>query len=171
MPIYIRPIQRNENEDVYAMFQEIPAMENGATNKFNGLSFIEFQAFCCSVVDRAEGKNLPKDRYPQAVFIIFDNEKPVGFGKYRPFLNEQAIQNRAGHFAYMIRPSCRGKGYATEILKRFKQLAVNDGLTALEGSIEKDNHASRRVIEKNGGQVKEYFKENIVFRIALTKEK
>ena len=49
MSIFIRPIQEKEDDAVYQMFQDIPAIQNEATNHANGLSRIEFADFCKKV--------------------------------------------------------------------------------------------------------------------------
>ena len=44
--IKFRPIKLDEDNEVYQMFQEIPAEENGFYNTAYGLSKKEFKAFC-----------------------------------------------------------------------------------------------------------------------------
>ena len=125
MTVLIRPIQEKENENVYQMFQDIPKEENKARNHAHGMTRDEFEKFCkkmnsCSVESAKGKKELPNGDVPQTVYIIFDNDTPVGFGKFRPFLDETCIKNRAGNFAYMISPKHRGKGYATQFLSFIK---------------------------------------------------
>ena len=167
MTIIIRPIQEKEDDAVYRMFQDIPAEENRATNHAHGMSKAEFDAFCKKNVANANGENLPAGKVPQTMYLIFDDDVPVGFGKFRPFLNETCIQNRAGHFAYMVSPEYRGKGYASAYLAFIKEEAKKIGLTQIEGTPLASNIASRRVMEKNGGKVKAYADDEVTYVIDL----
>ena len=170
--VFIRPIQEKEDDAVYQMFQDIPATQNDATNRANGLSRIEFDTFCKKMTERsiaaANGrKKFSDNRIPQTIYIIFDNDVPVGFGKFRPFLNEACIKIRAGHFGYMISTKYQGKGYATKLLSFLKEEARKIGLQEIEGVARKKNSASCRVMEKNGGKIKEHIDKDVVYTIAL----
>jgi len=150
MTVYIRPIEKSESESVYQMFQQIPAVENEATNKASGLSFDDFQDFCKKAVLRS--KECHQAGHAITItYLIFDDDVPVGFGKFRPIMTDLCIQNRAFHFAYMIAPQYRGKGYATHFISFLKQEARKYGLTEIKGTALTDNKASCRVMEKNGG--------------------
>lgn len=175
MSVLIRPIQEKENDAVYQMFQDIPAEENRATNHANGLSRVEFDAFCLKMnarsIANAKGmKEFPDGRVPSKMYIIFDDEIPVGFGKFRPFLNDACIKNRAGNFAYMISPKHRGKGYATAFLSFVKEEAQKIGLTEIEGTPLQQNIASRKVMEKNGGKIKEYADDEVTYIFSLKRK-
>ena len=172
MPVLIRSIQEKENENVYLMFQEIPEKEAEATNHAHGMTRLEFDEFYKKMnrrsLESAKGmKEFPDGKVPQTIYIIFDNDVPVGFGKFRPFLNTATIKNRAGHFAYMISPKHRGKGYATQFVSFIKREAEKLGLSEIEGTALKGNLASCRVMEKNGGKVKKCVDMDIVYIIAL----
>ncbi|MBP5534789.1 MAG: GNAT family N-acetyltransferase [Alphaproteobacteria bacterium] len=167
MTIFIRPIQEHEDDAVYQMFQDIPEEENRATNHAHGMTRKEFSEFCKKNVLNAKKEALPKDKVPQIMYIIFDDAIPVGFGKFRPFLNEFCIKTRAGHFAYMISPKYRKRGYATAFLSFIKTEAQKAGLTEIEGTPLQKNIASRRVMEKNGGVVKEYNEDEVTYVIKL----
>ena len=172
MAVVIRPIQEREDDAVYRMFQDIPAEENSATNHANGLSRSEFDTFCKKMLARsvanARGKKEFDDgKVPTTMYIIFDAGVPVGFGKFRPFLNKACIQNRAGHFAYMISPKYRGKGYATAFLSFVKGEARKMGLAEIEGTTLVKNLASRRVMEKNDGKIKEYTDDEVTYILPL----
>ena len=56
-----------------------------------------------------------------------------------------------GNCGYSVRPSERGKGYATEMLCQLLKVAEEAGLKELHISVEKRNKASTKVIQKNGG--------------------
>lgn len=56
-----------------------------------------------------------------------------------------------GHIGYDTRPSFRGRGVASEMLKQAKPLANAIGISEALLTCNDDNSASIRVIEKNGG--------------------
>ena len=174
MSVSIRPIQKHENDDVYQMFQDIPEEENDATNHANGMNRSDFDEFCKQMdarsIAKANGKKEFSDgKVPQTMYIIFNDEIPVGFGKFRPFLNEACIRNRAGHFAYMISPKHRGKGYATTFLSFIKSEALKLGLNELEGTVLEKNTVSCHIMEKVGGRIKERVESDIVYTIDLNR--
>lgn len=168
MTLTIRPIQKKETDAVWQMFQHIPSKENEATNHAYGLSRVQFDAFCQQQVAKAQGKGLSADKVPTTMYIIFDEDVPVGFGKFRPHLNATCLQNRAGHCAYMIAPQYRGKGYATAFLSFIKAQAKQLRLSEIEVTSLESNKASCRVIEKNGGKVKKRIAGEVVYVIALS---
>lgn len=73
----------------------------------------------------------------------------VGIADLRYQLND--FLKDFGNCGYSVRPSERKKGYATEILRQICLIAKEYGLKKLQLSAEKDNMASIKTIEKNGG--------------------
>jgi predicted acetyltransferase len=56
-----------------------------------------------------------------------------------------------GHIGYSVRPSARGRGLATEALRRMLPLCSERGLDQVLVTCDEGNLASRAVIETNGG--------------------
>ena len=79
---------------------------------------------------------------------VSDN-KIVGIVDLRYQLND--FLKDFGNCGYSVRPSERRKGYATEMLRQICLVAKKYGLKQLQLSVEKDNAASIKTIEKNGG--------------------
>ena len=77
------------------------------------------------------------------------DHKIVGIADLRYQLND--FLKDFGNCGYSVRPSERRKGYASEILRQICLLAGKHGLEQLQLSVEKDNAASIKTIEKNGG--------------------
>lgn len=165
MTLFIRPIRKKEDDAVWQMFQDIPANENNTENHANGTNRIEFDEFCKNNVCYAQ--KAPKGKILQITYIIFDNDVPVGFGKFRPFLNKECIEKRVSQFAYMISPKHRGKGYANGFLTFLKKEAQKLGLNKIEGGVLEENSISQHIIEKNGGKIKEHINGRIIYTIAL----
>ena len=63
----------------------------------------------------------------------------------------EALRDFGGHVGYGVRPSERGKGYATRMLVMALDKARQLGLKRVLITCDKDNLASARVIQKNGG--------------------
>ena len=57
----------------------------------------------------------------------------------------------SGHIGYSVVPWKQGNGYATMALKRVLGLARDQSLRQVVILCDEQNHASRRVIERNGG--------------------
>lgn len=65
-------------------------------------------------------------------------------------LNDE-LREYGGHIGFDIRPSERGRGHATALLAASLTAAEEWGLVEVLLTCAPDNHASRRVIERNGG--------------------
>ncbi|MBR0302870.1 MAG: GNAT family N-acetyltransferase [Clostridia bacterium] len=89
---------------------------------------------------------------PNSVFFLLDEERDrlLGAVNIRHRLNDSLLRE-GGHIGDGIRPSERGKGYATEMIR----LALDEcralGIDRVLMTCEKDNIASARTIVKNGG--------------------
>ena len=77
------------------------------------------------------------------------DHKIVGIIDLRYELND--FLKDLGNCGYSVRPTERKKGYATKMLKELCMIAKAHGLKRIQLSVEKDNVASIRTIEKNGG--------------------
>jgi predicted acetyltransferase len=73
----------------------------------------------------------------------------LGGIRLRHRLSERLWQD-GGHIGYDIRPSERGKGYATKMLELVLEKARERGLPWVLLTVDPSNVASIRVMEKNG---------------------
>jgi ribosomal-protein-alanine N-acetyltransferase len=78
----------------------------------------------------------------------------VGRIAIRHRLNE-ILKIMGGHIGYDTRPSYRGRGIANSMLKQALPIAKALGITEALLTCNDDNLASIRIIEKNGGELKE----------------
>jgi predicted acetyltransferase len=97
-------------------------------------------------VDAAVGDLVPQWMY----WMTDDSSEIFGVSRFRPVLN-QKLMNEGGNIGYDVPPSKRNKGYATQLLSLTLDKARSDGLNKVLITCDKDNTASKRVIEKNGG--------------------
>lgn len=97
--------------------------------------------------------NEPKDgKVPDSVFFLLDIERNILLGavNIRHYLNDFLLQY-GGHIGDGIRPSERGKGYATEMIRLALQECKKLGIDRALMVCDKSNIASARTIIKNGG--------------------
>jgi predicted acetyltransferase len=83
-------------------------------------------------------------------YWLVNGNKFIGRIKYRPILNE-ALKSHGGNIGYKVRPSERGKGYASQMLNEVIKKAKSDGLNEVFMTCDSDNIASIKIIEKSGG--------------------
>jgi predicted acetyltransferase len=106
------------------------------------------------------------DRIPGPTRWIFAEDRPE-----RPFIGSINLRwqekdgrpilalpdHVLGHVGYTILPAFEGHGYATAALAAMLGVAREAGLPEITITCDATNHASRRIIEKNGGRLIETF--------------
>jgi predicted acetyltransferase len=113
----------------------------------------DFPALLTRLSDAAEGKGIPENFVPHTTYWMVDAaDEIVGVANIRHRLNENLLLE-GGHIGYSIRPSLRGRGLATRQLALAVEAAGRRGLHRVLVICERDNAASARVIEKNGGRM------------------
>ncbi len=95
---------------------------------------------------------LPIGTVPASVYWLIDEGNFIGHVSVRHCLSE-ALERRGGHIGYAIRPSKQHQGYGSQILKRVLPVVRALGIQKALVTCDKDNFASRRIIEKNGGML------------------
>ncbi len=146
----LQKLSPSDGEDIYNFLQEIPAEQNGFNNIFNGMSYEEFKKELVVRNDESENLNIGEDRVPQTLFWMYADNEPVGFVKIRHYLNDY-LEKHSGHMGYTISPKYQGKGYATKMVELALMEAKKLGIDKILITCDKNNFASRRVAEKNGG--------------------
>ena len=95
-----------------------------------------------------------RDGFVQSyTYIAFDDENKnyiVGMVDMRQRLNNYLLQF-GGHIGYSVRNSQRNKGYATEMIQIAIRIYKRHKINSILITCDKENIASRKVIEKNGG--------------------
>jgi len=101
----------------------------------------------------ASEKTVPKGFVPDTWYFLMDDgvDKILGRLSIRHRLNEHLLNNPGGHIGYAIAPSERRKGYATEQLRLGLEKCREMGIGPVLVTCHKENIASARVIQKNGG--------------------
>ena len=96
--------------------------------------------------------NIPEGRVP-AYTCFYVRERDgclVGMISIRLALND-FLRKEGGHIGYCIRPSERGKGYGTQMLREALKFCRPIGLNRLLLVCDKSNLASAKVIQSCGG--------------------
>lgn len=96
------------------------------------------------------GFGIPQGRVPAIQLVAFDGERAVGFLNLRLRLNDYLLE-KGGHIGYSVRPSMRGRGYATAMLQEGLRIAASKNIGQVLVTCATDNPASRAVILANGG--------------------
>lgn len=108
----------------------------------------DFDRYLRELDVREEGGSLVPDR----TYFALDGERGifVGAANIRLRLNERLLLD-GGHIGDGVRPSERGKGYGTEIVRLALEECRRLGISRVLMVCDEDNAASARTIEKNGG--------------------
>ena len=116
----------------------------------------------CEYVDYQEVlplETLPPDGVRNSVRYLAEDGELLTRVSIRHDLTDYLLQN-GGHIGYIVRPSQRRQGYATQTLAQALEVAAELGIEQALVTCEDDNVASARTIESNGG-VMEDIRENI----------
>jgi len=155
MQVELRELSLDDGVDVFEMVREVGPGENGFSNSGYDLEYAGFPDYLRGQVHMAEGVGIDPTRHvPQTRYWLFVNGRPVGIGKLRHSLNEN-LRRLGGHIGYTIRPSERGKGYGILILRELVKRAAEMGIGEVLLTCTEDNVVSRRVIERNGGELQD----------------
>lgn len=145
-PSFLRAIEEfaaeGRSESTYA-----PALGYGDTRLRQ-----HFDCFVCDLLDLRSGKLRGTRRSPDYVLWLVDGKVFVGQVSVRPELTTDFLITYGGHIGYSIRPSLRQRGYGRQILALALPVARSLGLLRVLVTCNADNHASRRIIERNGGR-------------------
>lgn len=158
MEIEIREVKKEDEEQVKIMYDEymnskpIPRIDRfEGIRDFEKLNKMSFNEWIEDLEKNKDEKQLPKEYSTHTLYLaINENKKIVGTIGLR-WKEVPKLMEYGGFIGYSIRPSERGKGYATKMLqlalKEFKKINKEKVLITCKDF----NIPSKRVIEKNGG--------------------
>lgn len=97
--------------------------------------------------------NVPTEGWGRSnLYLVCCNDHLIGLLNVRYEMSDE-FQRTYGNIGYGVRPSARGLGFATEMLRYALKKCESHGMKyAIVGCIE-DNVASQKVMVKNGGQL------------------
>ena len=113
---------------------------------------VVFAEFCAYTVALARAETPRPTGWVTGTFLwmVDDSDELVGRISLRHVLTPWLLEV-GGHIGYAVRPSARRKGHATRALALMLPVAAEHGIESVLVTCDEDNHASRRVIEANGG--------------------
>lgn len=150
MNIYLRKITFNDKKIIENLKKEIEEYDYN----FEGFSILktldDYNEFYNRLIKNETPTN--KDYSPQFTYLAFNEDNLlIGVAVLRPELKGE-LPNYGGNVGYIIRPSERKKGYGNKILREALILLkekYNVNFVVL--GCNKNNIASSKVIENNGG--------------------
>lgn len=111
----------------------------------------DFEGMLSSLEKNHRGENLPAGRVPDSTFwLVSDEGEVLGVVNIRHALTDE-LRKSGGHIGYGLKPSARKKGYAVVMLELALQEAAKLGIEQVLVVCDKENIASAKTIEKNGG--------------------
>ena len=110
----------------------------------------DFAEFVGRLRDHARGIGLPEGHVPASTYWLVGGGRILGMCNLRHRLTD-ALRDFGGHVGYGVRPSQRGKGYGTRQLGLVLDKAMELGIRRVLITCDRNNVASVRVIQKNGG--------------------
>ncbi len=152
---YIKVILRTatpEDEKAVMSYREEFLRESNHIAGSSALgAYAEYSEWLDHVSESFEHGNPSRKLVKSTQYIVFNDEATlVGVIQLRHSLNDY-LHNYGGHIGYSVRPSQRGKGYATAMLRECLVNAAEIGLSKVLVTCDETNIASEKVITKCGG--------------------
>ena len=122
---------------------------DGCSNLRRFENMVDWYNWICKAEHR---ETCPANWVPDTQYLCVrrSDERLIGMLDIRHELNEACL-NLYGNIGYSIRPSERRKGYATIQLALAKQICNSMGMERILVSCHKENTASAKTIQHNGG--------------------
>lgn len=147
--IYLSRLSLADGVEIYNMLQEISFIDNGFHNKVCGMSYEQFREWIKREYLFDTG-NLEDWMVPQTSYWLYDDDKVIGYGRIRHYLNDKLIET-SGHIGYAIRSTERGKGYGDRILSLLLEECKKLNISRVQIGTNSDNVASNKIILKHSG--------------------
>jgi predicted acetyltransferase len=97
---------------------------------------------------------IPSDLVHQTILWLVEEDQWLGRLAIRHDLTP-ALLELGGHIGYVVRPSARRHGYATQMLTQSLPHAAGLGIDPALVTCDADNDASRKVIQAAGGELED----------------
>lgn len=110
----------------------------------------DFDKWLAEMQNRKNGINLLNGYVRENFYLCYNHNELIGVFSLKFELTEFLL-NYGGHIGYAVKPSCRNRGYATQMLSIGKSIAKSLGFDKLLLVCNTDNIASEKVIIKNNG--------------------
>ena len=146
MLTFTLPAERHE-ADVRSFYREIAQAGNTCIGYG---SAGDFAVWLAEMRNRHTGTDLPDGYVREDFYLCCEGDLLVGVFSLKFELTDFLL-HYGGHIGYAVRPSQRGRGLASQMLRQGLALARASGLSRVLCVCDEDNPASEAVILKNGG--------------------
>ncbi len=145
-------------KDFICEFDKYESESNGSGGLYRYLNQSSYEEWIKKVMADIDIANIEPGRVPALTYFYVreEDEKVVGMINIRLALNA-FLREEGGHIGYCIRPTERGKGYATRMLEETLNFCGSIGLTKFVLTCDQSNIASARVIQRCGGRLEAEF--------------
>ena len=113
---------------------------------------------------RDKNRKISEERVPQTVYWVEKDREIIGLLKIRLVLSEK-LKKKGGNIGYFISEKYRGKGYGKELLKNALKLFKDTENVII--TCNKDNIASKKVIEYNNGKLIKIYEDSCIYKITI----
>ena len=153
----LREVTKQDKEKIIEMYEEymiselIPGIDRfEGIRDFEKIEKISFEEWIEDLEKNKYEENLPETYSPHTLYLAINNNKIVGAIGIR-WKQVPVLMTFGRLIGYSIRPTERGKGYASEMLKLALDKFKNTEIENVFITCKDFNIASKKVIEKNGG--------------------
>lgn len=154
----LREVTKEDKEKIVEMYDEYMMSKLiSGIDRFEGIRDFEklkklsFNDWVDDLEKNKHEENLPESYSPYTLYLaINDTNEIVGAIVIR-WKQVPVLMTFGGLIGYSVRPSQRGKGYASEMLKLALDEFKNTNIENILITCKDFNIASKKVIEKNGG--------------------
>lgn len=110
----------------------------------------DYDRFLSGMRNRRDGRDLPVGWVQEDFYLCYAGQTLAGVFSLKRELTDFLL-HYGGHIGYAVRPSMRGRGIATAMLKQGAEMARALGFSRLLCVCNEDNRASELVILRSGG--------------------
>jgi predicted acetyltransferase len=149
--IEMRELRPEDAEDAARVHEAVAALDDWEFLLSNYVQDEEFCAYLDRVATWKEAATVPQGMVDATFLVAVIDGKIAGRLSIRHRLND-FLALVGGHIGYGVAPEFRGQGVATYMLKYGLEFMKDRGEEKIFISCHSDNEASRKVIEKCGGE-------------------
>ena len=113
---------------------------------------------------RDKNRKISEERVPQTVYWVEKDREIIGLVKIRLVLSEK-LKKKGGNIGYFISDKYRRKGYGKELLKNALKLFKDTENVII--TCNKNNMASKKVIEYNNGKLIKIYEDSCIYKITI----
>ncbi len=154
----VRPTLAHKEQalDMVAEFEEYNSSMNGDGFLADYLRDSSYEAWVEQLETASDPATCPVGHAPALTYfgVRESDGRIVGMIDLRLELNDH-LRTHGGHIGYAVRPTERGKQYATDMLKAALEIYKKRGISDLLLICSKNNAASTKVITNCGGELKD----------------